>query len=190
MRHRLVLCAAVLTSAGAGPALAACSVSSDVGAVAKTIDATVQADADIVVSMSLLPKLMHIDYASAARIRPSCALGTFTVGTASYELYGDDTGNRRRMGKPARAGDPIAQILPVTNIIKAIEASKLGKSAVMEGYLLATVAKTGFTGWRYYTGVPDPATLKRDMAEALAGSVKPIFRQGADGKTAIFLPAQ
>ncbi|MDY7526229.1 hypothetical protein [Sphingomonas sp. 10B4] len=75
----------------------------------------------------------------------------------------------------------------MTDIMKAISASKQGKSATVEGYLLATVTKTEFTGWRYYTGMPDTATLKRDMAEALGGSAAPIFRNGADGKTEIFV---
>jgi hypothetical protein len=50
------------------------------------------------------------------------------------------------------------------------------------------VTKTDFTGWRYYTGMPDTATLKRDMVEALGGSAAPIFRNEADGKTQIFVP--
>jgi len=187
MRNRWAVCAAVTIFAAVSPARAECSVSSDAGAVAKPIDVTVQADANIVASMSLLPKLMHIDYSSAAGKKPSCDLGEFTAGTATYEIYGDDKGSRQRMAKPARKGDPIAQIVPVTDLMKAINASKQGKSATVEGYLLATVTKTEFTGWRYYTGVPDLATLKHDMAEALTGSTAPIFRNGADGKTAIFV---
>jgi len=188
VRNRLAVSAAVAIFVAASPALAECSVSPDAGAVAKPIDMTVQADANIVASMSLLPKLMHIDYSSAAGKKPSCDLGQFTAGAASYELYGDDKAGRQRMAKPARKGDPIAQIVPVTDIMKAISASKQGKSASVEGYLLATVTKTEFTGWRYYTGVPDTATLKRDMAEALSNSAAPIFRNGADGKTEIFVP--
>ncbi|MBD8641375.1 hypothetical protein [Sphingomonas sp. CFBP 13733] len=188
MRNRLAVSAAVAVFVAASPALAECSVSSDAGAVAKPIDMTVQADANIVVSMSLLPKLMHIDYSSAAGKKPSCDLGQFTAGAASYELYGDDKAGRQRTAKPARKGDPIAQIIPVTDIMKAISASKEGKSATVEGYLLATVTKTDFTGWRYYTGMPDTATLKRDMVQALGGSAAPIFRNGADGKTQIFVP--
>ena len=188
MRNRLAACGAATIFAVASPALAECSVSSDTGAVMKPIDMTAQADANIVASMSLLPKLMHIDYSSTAGKKPSCDLGEFTAGAASYELYGDDKSGRQRVAKPARKGDPIAQIIPVTDIMKAIAASKQGKSATVEGYLLATVTKTEFTGWRYYTGVPDTATLKRDMAEALVGKAAPIFRNGPDGKTSIFVP--
>lgn len=188
MRNRLAVSAAVAIFVNASPALAECSVSSDAGAVAKSIDLTVQADANIVASMSLLPKLMHIDYSSAAGKKPLCDLGQFTVGAASYELYGDDKAGRQRTAKPARKGDPIAQIIPVTDIIKAISASKEGKSATVEGYLLATVTKTDFTGWRYYIGMPDTATLKHDMVAALGGSAAPIFYNGAGGKTEIFVP--
>lgn len=187
MRNRLAVSAVVATIVAASPASAECSVSSDAGAVVKPIDMTVQADANIVASMILLPKLMHIDYSNAAGEKPSCDLGQFTAGAASYELYGDDKAGRQRTAKPARKGDPIAQIVPVTDIMKAISASKQGKSAAVEGYLLATVTKTEFAGWRYYTGMPDTVTLKRDMAEALGGSAAPIFRNGADGKTEIFV---
>jgi hypothetical protein len=138
--------------------------------------------------MSLLPKLMHIEYSSAAGKKPSCDLGQFTAGAASYELYGDNKAGRQRVAKPARKGGAIAQMLPVTDIMKALDASKQGKSATVEGYLLATVTKTEFTGWRYYTGMPDTETLKHDMAAALTGSGAPIFRNGADGKTAVFVP--
>jgi hypothetical protein len=34
--------------------------------------------------------------------------------------------------------------------------------------------------------MPDPATLKHDMAEALGGDGTPIFRNGADGKTTLY----
>lgn len=188
VRNRSAFCVTLAIFAAASPASAACSVSSDVGAVSRPIDITVQSDADIVASMSLLPKLMHIDYSSAAAKTLSCDLGQFTAGAATYELYGDDKAGRQRMAKPAQPGDPIAQIVPVTDIMKAIEASKQGKPGAVEGYLLATVTKTEFTGWRYYTGMPDTAALKRDMGDALAGSLAPIFRNGADGKTAIFVP--
>jgi hypothetical protein len=187
VRDLLAVFVAVAIMFATSPALAECSVSPDAGAVAKPIDLTVKADANIVASMSLLPKLMHIDYSSVAGKKPSCDLGQFTAGAASYELYGDDKAGRQRTARPNRKGDPIALIVPVTDIMKAISASKQGKSASIEGYLLATVTKTEFTGWRYYTGMPDTASLKRDMADALGGSAVPIFRNGANGNTEIFV---
>lgn len=188
MRHRFAFLSAAAVLFATPSAWAQCSVSSDAGAVAKPVDASVQADADLIVSMSMMPKLMHIDYANAAKQKPACDLGAFDTGSTSYQLYGDDKAGRLRIAQPALKGGPIARIVAVTNILKAIEASKQGRPAPVEGYLLATMTKAEFIGWKYYTGLPDPATLKRDMAEALKGGTTPIFRNGADGKTAIFVP--
>jgi hypothetical protein len=170
-----------------GRGLADCTVSADAGAVVRPLDMQDKDSADIMVSMSMMPKMMHIDYSTAQK-RPSCDLGPFNVGSLSYELYGDDKDGRQRKGISSNKGDPVAEIIPVTNLLQAIEASKQGKPASVDGYLLATVTKTEFTGWRYYTGMPGQEILKHDMAEALSGSGAPIFRNGADGKISIFVP--
>ncbi|WP_442678223.1 hypothetical protein ACSBM8_11850 [Sphingomonas sp. ASY06-1R] len=182
------MCALVGAISLCAGAHAACTVSSDAGAVVNPISMATSESADIIVSMSLLPKLLHLDYASAARDTPSCELGQFVVNGQTYTLYGSDDKGRSRKALSAAKGQPIAQVLGVTNIMKAIEASKQGKSAPVEGYLLATLTKSDFTGWRYYTGLPDPEVLKHDMAEVLGGGGTPIFRNGADGKTSLFLP--
>ncbi len=185
MRSKLVM---VLTAFGlANGAWAQCALSSDAGAAAKPLDTAVQADMSLVVSMSLLPKLMRLDYGREVASRPSCNFGTFTVGSSSYALYGEDKAGRVRKAIPDKKGDPVAEIIPVTDMVKMIEASKQGKQAPVEGYMLATITKRDFTGWRYYSGLPDEAVLKRDMAEILGGSAKAIFRNGADGKTSIFV---
>lgn len=186
MRYSILLCSLIAVF-GATGALADCTVSSDSGAVAKRLDASSQEDADLVVSMSMMPKLMHVDYASATK-KLRCDLGAFSAGIKSYELFGDDKSGRQRKAISSNKGDPVAEILPVTNVMKAIEASKQGKSAPVEGYLLATVSKDEFTGWRFYTGIPDQVTLKHDMAEALMGGGTPIFQNGPDGKTSLFVP--
>ena len=49
--------------------------------------------------------------------------------------------------------------------------------AQVEGYLLATVTRSDVTGWVYYTGMPDAATLKHDMADMLAGNGQPAPKQ-------------
>lgn len=188
MRNGIVVWMAMAVSVSANSAEPECTVTSDVDAAAGPIDMAVQSDADLLISMSMLTKLMRIDYAGASRKKLSCDLGPFDASGTTYHLFADDNGGKQRMAKPAQRGDPIAQVVPVTNIMKAVEAAKQGKSAAVEGYLLATVSKAEFTGWRYYTGMPDPAILKRDMAEALEGRSKPIFRNDKDGKTAIFLP--
>lgn len=187
MNCRLRTGAVLVPLLAAVTAQAECSVSSDASAIVRPLHATVQADADIIVSMSLLPKLMHIDYGTAAK-KPACDLGQLTPGDGAYELWGDDAAGRQRKGLPAKKGDPIALVVPVTDILKALEESKQGKAATVAGYLLATVSKTDFTGWRFYTAMPDTVTLKADMAAALGGGTNPIFRNGADGKTSLFVP--
>ena len=174
----------------AGPAHAECSVSSDPGAAARRLNPTDRADVDLTIAMSMLPKIMHVDYGSAAR-KAKCDLGPLAAGDAAYELWGEDAPGRQRKAIPAKKGAPIALILPVVDLLKAFMAPHPpGKpaEAQVEGYLLATVAKDGVTGWIYYTGMPDAAILKHDMAEVLTGNGRPIFRAGADGKTNIFVP--
>ena len=187
MDLRLRVGAVLVPLLAAVMAQAECSVSSDASATVRPLIAAVQADADVIVSMSLLPKLMHIDYAAAAK-KTSCDLGRITSGSGAYELWGDDAGGGQRKGLSAKKGDPIALVLPVTDILKALEASKAGKAATIEGYLLATVTRTDFTGWRFYTAMPETGTLKIDMAAELGGSINPIFRNGPDGKTSLLMP--
>ena len=187
MRKFLLGCTTTAFFFVANPAHGECSVASDPNAAAKTLDATVHEDTDLIVSMAMLPKLMHVDYDSVAR-KTGCDLGQLVKGDNSYELWGGDSGRRERKAVPATKGAPIAMVLPVVDILKAIAASKEGKSARVEGYLLGTITKSDFAGWRYYTGMPDSGTLKHDMADALAAKGSPIFRSGSDGKTNIFVP--
>jgi hypothetical protein len=174
----------------AGAAHAECSVSSDPGAAARPLKATVPADVDLVLAMGMLPKLLHVNYDSAAK-NAGCDLGPLAPGDAAYTLWGDDAHGRQRKAIPAKKGAPVALILPVIDFVKAFMAPQQpGKpaQAQVEGYLLATVTNRDVTGWVYYTGMPDAAILKHDMAEMLAGNGHPIFRAGADGKTSIFVP--
>jgi hypothetical protein len=171
----------------ASAARAECSVSADQGASARTVSPTVQADADLVVSMSMVPKLTHVDYQAAAQ-RPACDLGPLTIGDGTYELWGSDAAGRQRKALPARKGQPIALVIPIFDMMKAIDSAKTGKAATIEGYMLATVTRNDLTGWRFYTAMPDVTVLKHDMTEALAGGATPMFRNDAGGKTAIFVP--
>jgi hypothetical protein len=168
----------------AGAAHADCSVSSDPKAVARPLSMTVQADADLMIAMTMLPALLHIDYDSAAK-KVGCDLGQLAPGDAAYELWGDDGSQRKAL--PATRGAPVAMIVPVFDLLKALTAPGKDKSAQTEGYLLAIVTKRDFTGWRYYTGMPDAATLKHDMADALAGKGNAIFRS-TGGKVTLFTP--
>lgn len=99
---------------------AECAVSSDPSATVRPLNDAIQADADAIISMSLLPKLMHIDYATAAK-KPACDLGQVISGDRAYDLWGDDAAGRQRKGLPAKKGDPIALVLPVTDILKALD---------------------------------------------------------------------
>jgi hypothetical protein len=167
----------------AGAAHANCSVSSDPKAVARPLNMTVQADTNLIVAMTMLPKMLHIDYDSAGK-KVGCDLGPLAAGDAAYDLWGDDGGQRKAL--PATKGAPVALIVPVFDLLKALTAPGKNKTAEVEGYLLAVVTKDEFTGWRYYTGMPDPAILKHDMADALAGKGNAIFRSSEDGKITLF----
>jgi hypothetical protein len=173
----------------AGAARAECSVTADAGAVARPLNMAVQADADLIVTMAMLPKMLHIDYAAAAK-RSGCDLGQVTAGDAAYELWGDDASGHQRRALPASKGAPVAMIVPVFDLLKALTSPGANKTAQTEGYLLAVISKNGdFTGVRYYTGIPGVDVLKRDMAEALAGRGGGIFRTGKDNKITLFVPA-
>ena len=82
----------------------------------------------------------------------------------------------------------MAIVITVVDIIKAMEANKAHRAAPIDGYLLATVDGSGFTGWRLYTGMPDTARLTSDMATVLGPDAgKPIFRRGNDNKIMLFV---
>ena len=188
MSHHTIILAVFLTTGLAMPAMGACDPAGDALAAPKLLSAQSADGADIMISMTMMPKMMHIDYASLSRRKLSCDLGPFPVGSVGYELYGDDAAGRSRIALPSRKGDSIAEVVPVVNILKAIDASKQGKAAEIDGYLLATITKNDFTGWRYYTGIPDQATLVRDMGDALGGVSTPLFRDDtATGKASIFV---
>ena len=78
-------------------------------------------------------------------------------------------------------------MVPIVDVMKAIEASKQGKSAPSEGYMLATVDKDKLVGWQLYSGMPNQTTLLHDMAAILNGEGKPIF-ENQGNKTSLFVP--
>lgn len=186
MSHLVRASIALLGLASANAALAECSVSADQGVRSRTVSPVVQADADLIVSMSMVPKLTHVDYKAASK-RPACDLGPLSAENGGYSFWGSDTAGRQRTALPAKKGQPVATVLPVFDIAKAIDRAKSGGAAPIEGYMLAVVTKSDVTGWRFYTGMPEIEILKHDMAEALNGQGTPIFRN-TNGKTEIFLP--
>jgi len=182
-----------LTAAGAlaaaSAAQAECVVSSDPGFAIRTLDATAQADANIIATMSILPRMMRIDYRSAAK-KKGCSLGLLATTGPTYELWGNDKDGRQRKAIPTSRGAPVAMIIPIVDLLKQLSAKDPKKSGAIDGFLLATVSEDSLTGWRYFTGMPDPATLKREMSEALAGRGRPIFRSAASGTMNIILPGK
>lgn len=101
-------------------------------------------------------------------------------------IFGDT-----RMGEtplPIDDCGAIIELVPVSNLIAAIEVSKQGKTAPISGYMLVTLTKSDTTGWRLYDGLPNQQRLVTDMTAALGGSLHLVFRKGADGKSAIFVP--
>ncbi len=187
MNHLVRACIALIGLSAANAAQAECSVSADQGARARTVSPIVKTDADLVVSMSMVPKLTHVDYKAASQ-RPTCDLGPLAAESSAYQFWASDSAGRQRKALPVKKGQPIATVIPVFDILKAIDSAKTRTPAPIEGYMLAVVTKGDFTGWRFYTGMPEVEILKHDMVEALSGAGTPIFRNGADGKTAIFVP--
>ncbi len=187
MRCRWNAMIALVTLFAATPAWAECTVSSDAGAAEKTINPGNRTDADLLISMSMMPEVLHIDYASVEKAEPSCKLGQFDAGATGYSLYGDDSKGHDRIAKPDRKGAPVATVIPVFDLIKALKSGKSGgPPAQVEGYFLATIDKSGITGWRYYTGMPDASTLQHDMQQALVGAGKPIIKLN-EGKIQLFM---
>lgn len=181
--------AATIAFLAASAAQAECKVSSDPGFAIRTLNATSQADANIVASMAVLPRAMRIDYKSATK-KSGCSLGLLADTGPTYELWGSDKDGRQRKAIPLSKGAPAALIIPIVDLLKQLSAKDPSRSGAIDGFLLATISNDTLTGWRYFTGMPDTPTLKREMSEALAGRGRPIFRSAANGTMNITLPAR
>ena len=185
---RLIGLAIILSAATASPALAQCPDATYGKGVARTLNATNEQDTGLIVSMSMMPKLMRVEYATEAAKRLDCVMTQFAVGSTTYELRANDLqAGTLRLAATARKGSPIAELLPVTDIMAAIEASKQGKTAQVSGYMLAIIDKSGLTAWRFYTDVPDQATLVADMTTALSGAGSPIVKVDKKGQATLFV---
>lgn len=116
---------AVMALAVMGSAHAECpSPSAGNGAVHPLI-ASQKEDVDLMVSMSMMPKMLKITYGCEEAAKVPCNLSTFVVGSATYELRAAPYGlSNARIASPKEKGAPIAELVPVTNILAAIEASK------------------------------------------------------------------
>ena len=173
----------------AASATAECPSADSGTGVARRLDPQNKGDVDLIVSMSLMPKLLKVDYAKARSVTLVCDLTRFSADGNDYDLRasGTDAGTARVAIASAKNAT-VAELLPVTNIMAIIEASKAGRTAPVSGYMLATIGKGDVTGWRLYTAVPNQATLETDMTAALDGTLQPVFRTDAtSGKTNIFV---
>lgn len=188
MRFILRACAlAVAFPIAASAAQASCSVSSDPGSAVRPLNAVSQDDAQLIVSLPIQLKAMRIDYKAATR-KAGCSLGPLAAGVPSYELWGEEGRGRQRKAISTTKGAPVALIVPIIDLMKQLTSPGGQSPARVEGYLLATISNKETTGWRFYTGMPDAVTLKRDMAEALSKTAaNPIFRTDASGRTSLFL---
>lgn len=183
MRVLTAVIAGLFIPCAATMAWAECPDPASGAGVVRALSPGNKGDVDLILSMSMMPKLLHTDYRTEASRHPACKLTEFEAGSSTYELRAVDTNaGTLRLASPKKKGAPIAELVPVTNIMDAIDASKQGKTASVAGYMLATVSKDDFTGWRLYTGVPNQATLAADMAAALDGKLRPIFRNNSNGK--------
>jgi hypothetical protein len=185
-----LLLAVIVSLWAASPTWADCPGDSYGTGVVRTLDlVNAKTDADLMVSMSMMPKLLHMDYQTEFPRHLSCRLSGFEADALQYELRGDDiTAGTRRIASSDKLGAPIAELIPVTNILDAIASSKLGKTAPISGYMLATLSKDDFTGWRLYTGIPNQVSLSADMMAALSGKMQPLFRNNTrTGKTELFV---
>lgn len=170
----------------ASTARAECSSAAAPGAQERKIDPLSQTDTNLVISMTMMPAFRHVDYDHVTE-RPACDLGPLAVGGTAYELWGDEMSGWQRKALPARKGEPIALLVPVTDVAQLLASAKTGRAAQSEGFMLAVVTKANLIGWRFYTAIPDAAVLRRDMADALAGTSQPIFRTTAGNRTTIFM---
>ncbi|WP_267383095.1 MULTISPECIES: hypothetical protein [unclassified Sphingomonas] len=170
-------------------ASASCPTPEDGTGKARVLSPTVNEDIDLTLSMSMMPKLMHLDYKGVSSSTLPCTLSKFKAGEQDYTLQATESerGTGRRAMSDAK-GKPIAEIVPVTNIIAAMEASKQGKSAGVSGYMLITLDKHTITGWRFYTGLPNQEVLVADITAALTSGLPRLFAiDNATGKSSIFV---
>lgn len=163
------------------PAPESCAVGKD-GVSAEHLAASDAAQADLLVSMAMSSKLARISRRTVLERPSDCARGDFAVGSARYTLLGDDAdGMIPRRARPAGNGAPVAYLLSTIDMKAMVASADGGKPAGTLGYALMTSTDRVDTGWAFYRAMPSDATLRADMARALAGKTAPIFR--ADRRT-------
>jgi len=161
--------------AAPGPAAGQCAPGLD-GVVAERPAATDTRQADLLVAMAMSPKLAKVTRETVIARPSACQRGSFAIGRTQYVLLGNDgDGMIPRRARTAGKAKPVAYLLSTIDM-KALVASTGGKAAGTLGYALMTSTDREDTGWAFYKTMPSDATLRADMARALAGGDRPIFR--------------
>jgi hypothetical protein len=181
MFQTLMATLAALFGTAPEPAPGRCAAGLD-GVVAERPAATDTRQADLLVAMAMSPKLAKVTRETVIA-RPSvCQRGSFAIGRTQYMLLGDDgDGMIPRRARTAGKAKPVAYLLSTIDMKALVASAHGGKTAGTLGYALMTSTDREDTGWAFYKTMPSDATLRADMARALTGTDRPIFR--TDRKT-------
>jgi hypothetical protein len=176
-----VLSSFVLLFAMLAPAPGQCAVGRD-DIAAERLTAKDATQADLLVAMAMSAKLAKVTPRTVIDRPSACARGDFAVGKSRYILLGDDgDGMMPRRARAAGRKAPVAYLLSTIDMKAMLASAKGGEAAGTVGYALMTSNDRMDTGWAFYRTMPSDATLRADMARALAGKIRPIFR--TDRKT-------
>lgn len=177
----LIATLAALFGAAPGPAPHQCAAGMD-GVVAERPAATDTSQADLLVAMAMSPKLAKVTRETVIARPSTCQRGSFAIGRTQYILLGDDgDGMIPRRAQPTGKAKPVAYLLSTIDMKALVASAESGEPAGTIGYALMTSTDRVDTGWAFYKTMPSDATLRADMARALSGDIRPIFR--TDRKT-------
>lgn len=152
------------------------------GIAAERLIASDAAQADLLVAMAMSAKLAKVTPRTVIDRPSACTRGDFAVGKSRYMLLGDDgDGMMPRRARTIGRRAPVAYLLSTIDMKALVASAGGGKTAGTVGYALMTSNDRVDTGWAFYRTMPSDATLRADMARALAGKSRPIFR--TDRKT-------
>lgn len=160
---------------------AQCAVGTD-GVTAERPAASDAGQADLLVAMVLSPKIAKVTRDTVIARPSACTRGAFAIGKARYTLSGNDGDGMIPRRAAATGKAPVAYLLSTIDMKALVGSVDGGKPAGTLGYALMTSTEREDIGWAFYRTMPSDATLRTDMARALAGSDRPLFR--TDRKTA------
>jgi len=188
MRRSILRVLVPLAICGLGPSLhAAPCVSKGTAASLRLLSNRTDEGVAIILSMSMLPKLIKLDYATAATSGTPCERRVILVGSQTYRLIGEDQDQMAvRRALPKKGGQPIAILVPISDLNKILDTVMTHQPPPIDGYMLATITRQDLTGWQYYSAIPDDDVLGAAIKSALEGGLKPIFRNEGQ-QTKIFV---